>query len=374
MSTTDVLEIIGVLVSILGVGFMAASEVGITRMTKIRAYHLAEEGRRGSASLLKIVENPPPYLNVVLLLTLIFTIGGTTVATDLATQEPGECRRDHRHGRHDAAAVHLRGGHARRRTRSSTRTDWPSARRRSSTPSAGCSDRSPKLPRQAGLRDHAGQGPPAGAVRDRAGDPHDGGRRVGGGTDRGGREGAHPLDLRVRRHDRARGHGSPPRHRGSGGGQVAPRRPGPDRPVGILTPSRVPGRARRHRRHRLRQGRPPGDLPGQVRRPARADHPARALRPGGEEGRRAAPRDAAAEVPHRDGVRRARLGLRAGHDGGPHRGAGRRDRRRVRRGTGPGGGPSGRLVPGRRPDADRRDQRAARPSSSPTTNGTRSAA
>ena len=86
MSTTDVLEIIGVLVSILGVGFMAASEVGITRMTKIRAYHLAEESRRGSASLLKIVENPPPYLNVVLLLTLIFTIGGTTVATDLATR------------------------------------------------------------------------------------------------------------------------------------------------------------------------------------------------------------------------------------------------------------------------------------------------
>src|SRR5205823_11506247 len=35
---------------------------------------------------LKIVENPPPYLNVVLLLTLVFTIAGTTLATDFASR------------------------------------------------------------------------------------------------------------------------------------------------------------------------------------------------------------------------------------------------------------------------------------------------
>src|SRR5262249_31315499 len=81
----DVLEIVGIAVAIVGVGLMAASEVGITRTTKIRAYHLVEEGKRGATSLLKIVENPPPYLNVVLLLTLVFTIGGTTIATNLAT-------------------------------------------------------------------------------------------------------------------------------------------------------------------------------------------------------------------------------------------------------------------------------------------------
>jgi CBS domain containing-hemolysin-like protein len=86
MSGTEVLELIGVLVSILGVGFFAASETCTIRMTRVRAYHLAEEGRRGSGSLQKIVDNPPPYLNVVLLLTLVFTIGGTTVAADLATR------------------------------------------------------------------------------------------------------------------------------------------------------------------------------------------------------------------------------------------------------------------------------------------------
>jgi CBS domain containing-hemolysin-like protein len=86
MSGSDVLSIIGIVVSILGVGFMAASEVGITRTTKVHAYHLVEEGRRGATSLQKIVDNPPPYLNVVLLLTLVFTIGGTTIATNFAVR------------------------------------------------------------------------------------------------------------------------------------------------------------------------------------------------------------------------------------------------------------------------------------------------
>jgi CBS domain containing-hemolysin-like protein len=84
MNGADLVEILAVILSIVGVGFMAASEVALTRTTKVHAYHLVEEGKRGATSLLKLVENPPPYLNVVLLLTLVFTIGGTTVATDLA--------------------------------------------------------------------------------------------------------------------------------------------------------------------------------------------------------------------------------------------------------------------------------------------------
>ncbi|HXJ65807.1 MAG TPA: hemolysin family protein [Actinomycetota bacterium] len=86
MTGTDVIEIIAILLCIAGVGVMAASEVGITRTTKIRAYHLLEEGKRGAPSLLKIVENPPPYLNVVLLLTLVFTNVGVVLATQLATR------------------------------------------------------------------------------------------------------------------------------------------------------------------------------------------------------------------------------------------------------------------------------------------------
>jgi CBS domain containing-hemolysin-like protein len=71
------------------VGFLGASEVAITRMNRVRAVRLREERRRGSNQLARIVENPAPYLNVVLFLTLLFTIGGTTVATSFAVRHFG---------------------------------------------------------------------------------------------------------------------------------------------------------------------------------------------------------------------------------------------------------------------------------------------
>jgi CBS domain containing-hemolysin-like protein len=68
----------------------AAAETFITRVSKVRAYRLHEEGRRGAASLVKIVENPPPYLNVVLLVMLAVHLAGTTVATVVAIRTIGD--------------------------------------------------------------------------------------------------------------------------------------------------------------------------------------------------------------------------------------------------------------------------------------------
>jgi magnesium and cobalt exporter, CNNM family len=68
----------------------AAAETFITRVSKVRAYRLQEEGRRGAASLVKIVENPPPYLNVVLLVMLAVHLAGTTVATVVAIRTIGD--------------------------------------------------------------------------------------------------------------------------------------------------------------------------------------------------------------------------------------------------------------------------------------------
>ena len=87
VSGTDIGELLGVLALIVTTGFFAMSETAIIRTNRARAYRLAEEKRRGSASLLKIVENVAPYLNVVLLLTLLATIGGTTLAQ---MKEPAE--------------------------------------------------------------------------------------------------------------------------------------------------------------------------------------------------------------------------------------------------------------------------------------------
>jgi CBS domain containing-hemolysin-like protein len=55
-------------------------------MNRVRAYRLREEGRRGAGSLTRIVENPAPFLNVILFLTLLFTIGGSTIATSFAVR------------------------------------------------------------------------------------------------------------------------------------------------------------------------------------------------------------------------------------------------------------------------------------------------
>ena len=79
-------ELASIVLLIVVVGILGASEVSITRVNRVRAYRLAEEKRRGSSSLVKIAENPAPYLNVVLLLTLLATIGGTTLATSLAVR------------------------------------------------------------------------------------------------------------------------------------------------------------------------------------------------------------------------------------------------------------------------------------------------
>jgi CBS domain containing-hemolysin-like protein len=81
---SDWLEIGIILILIVAVGFFAASESAITRTNRVRAMRLKEDGRRGAVALTKIVDDPAPHVNVVLLLTLLATIGGTTIATSLA--------------------------------------------------------------------------------------------------------------------------------------------------------------------------------------------------------------------------------------------------------------------------------------------------
>jgi magnesium and cobalt exporter, CNNM family len=79
-----------VVVLIFLAGVLAAAEVIVTRTSKVRAYHLQEEGRRGATSLVKIVENPPPYLSVLLFLLLALHLSGTTIATVVAIRVIGD--------------------------------------------------------------------------------------------------------------------------------------------------------------------------------------------------------------------------------------------------------------------------------------------
>ncbi|HEV8563857.1 MAG TPA: hemolysin family protein [Actinomycetota bacterium] len=87
MTSGDWLQVFAIVLLIVLVGVLGASEVSITRVNRVRAYRLREEKRRGAGSLVRVAENPAPYLNVVLLLTLLCTIGGTTIATSLAVRK-----------------------------------------------------------------------------------------------------------------------------------------------------------------------------------------------------------------------------------------------------------------------------------------------
>ena len=76
---------IGIVIAMIGVAaLLASAETSITRMGRIRAYRLEEEGRRGAKAVVRIAENPAPYLNTVLLLVLLVQLGGTTLASVVA--------------------------------------------------------------------------------------------------------------------------------------------------------------------------------------------------------------------------------------------------------------------------------------------------
>ncbi len=84
MTAWNVTELVFIALLIGVVAVMSGTETAITRTGRARAYRLVEEGRRGSRSLQRIVDDLPPYLGVVLLLTLLATIGGTTLAASFA--------------------------------------------------------------------------------------------------------------------------------------------------------------------------------------------------------------------------------------------------------------------------------------------------
>ena len=81
---SDLWTLLLILGLLLVAAFLAIAETAISRIGRVKALHIAQEKRRGSSALLKIVEDPAPYLNIVLLLTLLTHITGTVLATTYA--------------------------------------------------------------------------------------------------------------------------------------------------------------------------------------------------------------------------------------------------------------------------------------------------
>ena len=81
---SDLFSIITIVALLLFAAFLAMAETAIARVSRVKALHLEQEKRKGAASLVKVVEDPAPYLNIVLLLTLLCHITATVLATALA--------------------------------------------------------------------------------------------------------------------------------------------------------------------------------------------------------------------------------------------------------------------------------------------------
>lgn len=62
-------------------GLIASAETALTRISRVRAEEYARDGRRGSARLQAIVNDPPRYLNLLLLLRLSCELVATVIAT-----------------------------------------------------------------------------------------------------------------------------------------------------------------------------------------------------------------------------------------------------------------------------------------------------
>jgi CBS domain containing-hemolysin-like protein len=88
-STSDIwLSVIaGVLVIM--AAFLAMSETAITRMSRVKAITLDEEGRRGAKALLRLVERPEESLNPVLFLVLGCHLGAATAIGVVAEHVAG---------------------------------------------------------------------------------------------------------------------------------------------------------------------------------------------------------------------------------------------------------------------------------------------
>jgi putative hemolysin len=82
--TSDQILLAVVVVLILVTGFLAMSETALTRVSKVKAVSLVEEGRRGSQTLLRLVKNIDRVLPVVLFALEVCTLVAATLVGVIA--------------------------------------------------------------------------------------------------------------------------------------------------------------------------------------------------------------------------------------------------------------------------------------------------
>jgi CBS domain containing-hemolysin-like protein len=78
------LTILGIAVLVLLAALLTMAQTAIDRVGRGKAHHLVQEKKKGSQYLLRIVEDPARYMNVMWLLTLVAQVTAAVLATGLA--------------------------------------------------------------------------------------------------------------------------------------------------------------------------------------------------------------------------------------------------------------------------------------------------
>ena len=86
MTTSQTVMLVVILVMLLASTYLALAETALTRMTRTKAQAMVEEGRPGATRLLDLVEHPERFLNVVLLVVLVFQLVQATLTGILASE------------------------------------------------------------------------------------------------------------------------------------------------------------------------------------------------------------------------------------------------------------------------------------------------
>ena len=86
MTTSQALMLAAVFALILLAGFFAMAETSLTRISRIKAITLEEEGRRGAPRLARLIEHPERFLNPILFLLLVCHIVAATLVGVIADE------------------------------------------------------------------------------------------------------------------------------------------------------------------------------------------------------------------------------------------------------------------------------------------------
>jgi len=89
MTNGEWLMVVAIVVLVAVAAFFALAETALTRVNKIKALTLEDEGKRGAARLARLAEHPERFLNLVLLLVLSCHLAASALLTILAERHFG---------------------------------------------------------------------------------------------------------------------------------------------------------------------------------------------------------------------------------------------------------------------------------------------